>query len=244
MPDSDQPLLLKPENNTMKIALLEDDPNLAEQLLGHLKKAAIACKHYSTGKDFLYAVTHDSFDLLIMDWQLPDMEGIDVLRKLRQQIEWPIPVLFLTQREAEEDIINALNAGADDYMVKPAREGELLARLTALVRRNQKETSHTEEVSFGPFKVNHKKRTIQLNDEPLTLTDKDFELTTFLFENKGRLLSRKYLLERVWGVNSDINTRTVDTHMSRLRRKLGIKPENGFRIKTIYQHGYRLEDAD
>ncbi len=228
----------------MKIALLEDDPNLAEQLLGHLKNASIACKHYSTGKDFLYAVTHDSFDLLIMDWQLPDMEGIDVLRKLRQQIEWPIPVLFLTQREAEEDIINALNAGADDYMVKPAREGELLARLTALVRRNTKESTHTEEVNYGAFRVNHKKRTIHLNDEPLALTDKDFELTTFLFENKGRLLSRKYLLERVWGVNSDINTRTVDTHMSRLRRKLGIKPENGFRIKTIYQHGYRLEDAD
>jgi len=228
----------------MKIALLEDDPNLAEQLQGHLKNAAIACIHYSTGKDFLYAVTHDSFDLLIMDWQLPDMGGIEVLRKLRQRVEWPIPVLFLTQREAEEDIINALNAGADDYMVKPARKGELLARLTALARRNQKEASQNEEVSFGPFKVNHKRRTIQLNDEPLTLTDKDFELTTFLFENKGRLLSRKYLLERVWGVSSDINTRTVDTHMSRLRRKLGIKPENGFRIKTIYQHGYRLEDAD
>nr|WP_026180012.1 response regulator transcription factor [Hahella ganghwensis] len=228
----------------MKIALLEDDPNLAEQLLGHLKDSEIMCKHYSTGKDFLYAVTHDSFDLLIMDWQLPDMEGIDALRKLRQQLDWPIPVLFLTQREAEEDIINALQAGADDYMVKPARPGELLARLRALVRRNQKETSQSEEETFGPFRINHKRRTIHLHDEPLTLTDKDFELTTFLFENKGRLLSRKYLLERVWGVNSDINTRTVDTHMSRLRRKLGIKPENGFRIKTIYQHGYRLEDAD
>ncbi|OZG72610.1 DNA-binding response regulator [Hahella sp. CCB-MM4] len=228
----------------MKIALLEDDPNLAEQLLGHLKDSAIMCKHYSTGKDFLYAVTHDSFDLLIMDWQLPDMEGIDALRKLRQQLDWPIPVLFLTQREAEEDIINALQAGADDYMVKPARPGELLARLHALVRRNKKETTQSEEEIYGPFRINHKKRTIHLNDEPLTLTDKDFELTAFLFENKGRLLSRKYLLERVWGVNSDINTRTVDTHMSRLRRKLGIKPENGFRIKTIYQHGYRLEDAD
>ncbi|MBU6952443.1 response regulator transcription factor [Hahella sp. HN01] len=228
----------------MKIGLLEDDQNLADQLLLNLRNSDFQCRHYNTGKDFLFAVTHDSFDLLIMDWQLPDMDGIDILRKVRQQQEWPIPVLFLTQREAEEDIIEALESGADDYMVKPARPGELIARLKALSRRNRTEETDAEEASYGAFSINHKKRTIQLNGEPLTLTDKDFDLTTFLFENKGRLLSRKYLLERVWGVSSDINTRTVDTHMSRLRRKLGIKPENGFRIKTIYQHGYRLEEVE
>jgi len=96
-------------------------------------------------------------------------------------------------------------------------------------------------LSFGPFRIDTQQRSIQLHGEPLTLTDKDFDLALFLFQNQGRLLTRDMLLERVWGLASDINTRTVDTHMSRLRRRLGLNPENGFRIKTIYQRGYRLE---
>lgn len=226
----------------MKIALLEDDQNLAEQLLRFLAAEEFNCKLYSTGQSFIFGVTHDSFDLLIMDWQLPDIEGIEALAQIRNQLEWRVPVLFLTQRDSEDDIVRALNAGADDYMVKPAREAELMARLRALMRRQQQATEN-EVTQYGPFQINQAKRTISLNGETLNLTDKDFDLTAFLFENKGRLLSRKYLLERVWGVSSDINTRTVDTHMSRLRRKLGIRPENGYRIKTIYQHGYRLEDV-
>lgn len=228
----------------MKIALLEDEPHLAKHLLGILAPTAHDCDHFPTGKAFTHAVTHDSYDLLIMDWQVPDMDGIAALKVVRNTLDWPIPVLFLTQRESEDDIITALNAGADDYMVKPARAGELLARIHALSRRHNHATQREDTARFGPFELNYRKRSISLNGEPLALTDKDFELTCFLFENKGRLLSRKYLLERVWGIHSDINTRTVDTHMSRLRRKLGIQPENGFRIRTVYQHGYRLEEVD
>jgi DNA-binding response OmpR family regulator len=228
----------------MKIAILEDEPHLARHLLDILEPRQYACDHFSTGKSFSHAVTHDSYDLLIMDWQLPDMDGVDILRHLRATLDWPIPVLFLTQREAEDDIIEALQAGADDYMVKPARTGELLARLQALARRHQHASVQDETYTFGPFQLNTRRKTMTLHGEALILTDKDFELTCFLFENKGRLLSRKYLLEHVWGISSDINTRTVDTHMSRLRRKLGINPDNGLRIKTVYQHGYRLEEVD
>lgn len=228
----------------MKIAILEDEPNLARHLLDILEPKGFTCSHFDTGQSFTHAVMHDSFDLLIMDWQLPDADGVEILGRLRASIDWPIPILFLTQRDAEEDIVTALKAGADDYMIKPARAGELLARIHALTRRHAHTEADTESRQYGDFALNLKKRSIHLRGEPLTLTDKDFELTCFLFENKGRLLSRKILLERVWGIDSDINTRTVDTHMSRLRRKLGIKPENGFRIKTIYQHGYRLEDAE
>ncbi|WP_369601547.1 response regulator transcription factor [Hahella sp. SMD15-11] len=227
----------------MNIALLEDDPVQAGHVQQILEADGHRCDCFETGGSFLGAVTHDSYDLLIMDWQLPDEDGVSVLRELRHRLEWPVPVLFLTQRESEADIVTALDAGADDYMVKPPRAAELKARIRALTRRLKSGDEGEEVLTFGPFTIYRKQRRILLHGESLTLTDKDFDLTLFLFENKGRLLSRKYLLERIWGVTSNINTRTVDTHMSRLRRKLGIKPENGFRIKTIYQHGYRLEDV-
>ena len=156
-------------------------------------------------------------------------------------MSWRIPVLFLTQRDSESDIITALDAGADDYLVKPARPGELTARLNALGRRVSGENEGQEQIEIGPYVINLGKRSIVSSGEEVSLTDKDFDLAVFMFQNVGRLLSRDFLLERVWGISSNINTRTVDTHVSRLRRKLNIKPENGFRIKTIYQHGYRLE---
>ncbi len=225
----------------MKIALLEDEVEQAKNLQALLIENQHSCDYFHTGKSFIYEVLHNSYELLILDWQLPDMEGTEVLRQLRSELSWRIPVLFLTQRDSENDIITALDAGADDYLVKPARPGELSARLNALSRRVSGESETQEELEIGPYVINLSKRTILSAGEDVTLTDKDFDLAVFMFQNIGRLLSRDFLLERVWGISSDINTRTVDTHVSRLRRKLNIKPENGFRVKTIYQHGYRLE---
>lgn len=225
----------------MKIALLEDEVEQANNLKELLAEHDHECECFHTGKSFLYAVLHNSYDLLILDWQLPDMEGTEVLKQVRAELNWRVPVLFLTQRDSEADIITALDSGADDYLVKPARAGELAARVNALSRRMSTENTEQEELEIGPYLINLTKRTIIYKQEDITLTDKDFDLAVFMFQNIGRLLSRDFLLERVWGISSNINTRTVDTHVSRLRRKLEIKPENGFRIKTIYQHGYRLE---
>lgn len=225
----------------MKIALLEDELSQAETVVELLTAHGHECEHFAAGKSFLYSVLHNSYDLLILDWQLPDIEGTEVLRQIRSEMNWRIPVLFLTQRDSEADIITALDAGADDYLVKPARSGELVARVNALSRRVGGEQTEQEEIEIGPYQISLSKRTIVSSGEDVSLTDKDFDLAVFMFQNIGRLLSRDFLLERVWGISSNINTRTVDTHVSRLRRKLNIKPENGFRIKTIYQHGYRLE---
>jgi DNA-binding response OmpR family regulator len=224
----------------MRIALLEDEQEQAQHIQAMLSELGHQCDHFPTGQAFLSAVLHRSYDLLILDWQIPDTTGIEVLEHVRAQLNWQIPVVFLTQRDSEADIVRALDAGADDYLSKPAREAELVARINALARRTNPD-SEKEVLSYGPFRINTQQRTIQLHGETLTLTDKDFDLTLFLFQNQGRLLTRDMLLERVWGLVSDINTRTVDTHMSRLRRRLGLNPENGFRIKTIYQRGYRLE---
>ncbi|MBS3805337.1 MAG: response regulator transcription factor [Oleiphilaceae bacterium] len=224
----------------MRIALLEDEQEQAEHIQAVLAESEHTCDAFSTGQAFLSAVRHNSYDLLIMDWQIPDMTGIDVLRIARVELDWPIPVVFLTQRDSEKDVVEALDAGADDFLAKPARPAELLARINALVRRSLPEKDK-EVLSFGPFNVDTQRRVIKLHGEIMNLTDKDFDLTLFLFKNQDRLLTRDMLLERVWGVSCDINTRTVDTHMSRLRRRLGLNPDNGFRIKTIYQRGYRLE---
>lgn len=228
----------------MKIALLEDELDQAENLANLLIENGHTCNHFQSGKNFLYEVLHNSYDVLILDWHLPDMEGTEVLKQIRSEMNWRVPVLFLTSRDSESDIVTALDAGADDYLVKPARAGELLARVNALGRRSSSEAEEQEELEIGPYVINLSKRTIVSSGEDVTLTDKDFDLAVFMFQNIGRLLSRDYLLERVWGISSNINTRTVDTHVSRLRRKLNIKPENGFRIKTIYQHGYRLEKME
>jgi DNA-binding response OmpR family regulator len=225
----------------MKIALLEDEIDQAKNLSDLLVSANHHCEYFHTGKAFIYAVLHNSYDLLILDWQLPDTDGTEVLKTIRSQLNWRIPVIFLTSRDSEADIITALDAGADDYLVKPARAGELNARINALSRRIGSQTEEQEVLNIGPYEINLAKRSILASGEEVSLTDKDFDLAVFMFQNIGRLLSRDFLLECVWGISTDINTRTVDTHVSRLRRKLNIKPENGFRIKTIYQHGYRLE---
>ena len=224
----------------MRIALLEDEHEQAHNIQSILSERGHVCDTFANGQAFLGAVLHRSYDLMILDWQIPDMSGIDVLTNVRAQLNWPLPAIFLTQRDTEEDIVQALDAGADDYLAKPARAAELVARINALARRSNPE-SEQSLLRYGPFEVNTHQRSIVLHGEPLNLTDKDFDLTLFLFQNQGRLLTRDMLLERVWGLGRDINTRTVDTHMSRLRRRLGLNPENGFRIKTIYQRGYRLE---
>lgn len=224
----------------MRIALLEDEPEQSEYVKSIICERGYSCDAFATGQAFLGAVLHSNYDLLVLDWQIPDMTGLDVLKSVRTHINWPVPVLFLTQRDSETDIVSALDAGADDYLAKPARAAELLARINALSRRRQTIQDATL-LHFGAFTVNIRQRSVELNGEVLALTDKDYELMLFLFQNQGRLLTREALLERVWGFTQNINTRTVDTHMSRLRRRLGLNPDNGFRIKTIYQRGYRLE---
>ncbi len=224
----------------MRIALLEDELEQSRHIQLILTEPGHQCDSFQTGQSLLSALQHRSYDLLVLDWQIPDMTGIDVLRFVRAQLNWRIPVVFLTQRDSEQDIVQALDAGADDFLAKPARPAELLARIKALARRINPD-NEKELLNFGPFQIDTQQRIISLHGEVVTLTDKDFDLSLFLFQNQGRLLTREMLLERVWGVTRDINTRTVDTHMSRLRRRLGLNPENGFRIKTIYQRGYRLE---
>ncbi len=223
----------------MNIWLLEDDPAQAELLSHWLVEAGHVVTHYGTGAAIKDELGRGGFDLLILDWELPDTSGIEVLAEVRANVSWHVPVLFVTQRDAEADIVGALSNGADDYMVKQISQPEFIARVHALGRRLA-----NEELDFaiGPYTFKPQSQEVLLDGERCDLTAKDFELAWYLFRHIGRLLSREQLLKDVWGV-SGLNTRTVDVHVSRIRKRLAISPERGYRIKTIYQHGYRLEEV-
>lgn len=225
----------------MRIALLEDDNELAQLFTLWLKAAGHSCMHFSAGQSFIKTVARDSFDLLLLDWMLPDLNGDEILKWVRKNIDWHIPVIFVTVRDEEKDIVYALENGADDYLVKPVKSLELLARITAVARRAKQASAEKETLQVGEFRINSDDRNIFRNGEPIKLTNKEFDLAAFLFSNSGRLLSRDHILDSVWGHGPGLNTRTVDTHASRLRTKLGLSGEHGPALKAVYHYGYRLE---
>jgi DNA-binding response OmpR family regulator len=224
----------------VKIAIVDDDPDMAELLSLWLAQEGYDNDYYSSGQDFIKALNSKNFDLLLLDWVMPDFDGEQVLEWVRTQSELHIPVIFITARDTEDDISKILTQGADDYIVKPVKQKELLARITAVTRRH---TPHHEqqEMTYGNLRIDLESRIVSKVGEPVKLTEKEFKLILFLFKNIGRLLPREQILSAVWGYGSGINTRTVDTHMSRIRKKLDLVPENGWRLNSIYHQGYRLE---
>lgn len=225
----------------MRVALLEDDPDQVALFGGWLKMAGYTCEHFDNGKTFVRNIKHDSYDALILDWMVPDMDGFQVLRWVRENFDWPIPVVFVTARDLEDDIVRALEEGADDYIVKPAKQREFIARLNAVIRRVNPVDEGQTVIEHEPFLIDLANHQVQRNGERVEVTQKEYELIVFLFRNLGRVLSRGHILESVWGRNPDINTRTVDTHVSRIRSKLSLAPDTGWKLSSIYQHGYRLE---
>jgi len=228
----------------MHIALLEDDPDQSVLVQAWLEGAGHKCIVYTSGKDLTMSMLRESYDLLILDWLVPDINGIDVLKWVRENLDWRIPVLFITQRDDEADVVEALESGADDYMAKPVKRAEMLARIGSISRRAQQVSTEDDIIEFTPYTLQRSSRSVKLNGETIDVTRKEFELTLFFFKNAGRVLSRGYILETVWGRSAEVNTRTVDTHISRLRQKLAISEENGWKLTSIYQHGYRLEKSD
>ena len=225
----------------MRIAVLEDDTDQVELMQSWLKEVGHECQDFGSGSAFKTALLRETFDLLVVDWNLPDTTGPEVLSWVREHLDWRIPVLFVTSRDHEEDIVYALQHGADDYMTKPVKQQETLARITALGRRSQPLGEEETNLKQGRFEFDIANRQVIIDTDTIQLTNKEFDLALLLFRNPGRLLSRNYILENIWGTTAELSTRTVDTHISRVRNKLGIHPDNGVRLNAIYNHGYRLE---
>ena len=225
----------------MKIAVLEQDRQQADLICQVLSAAGHSCQPYDSARDLLAQLRKESTDMLVMDWGVPDMEAPEVLRRAKEKLASNAPTMFLVGGNAEDDIIAGVTAGADDYLVKPLRRGELVARVSALLRRAYPSQNSAEQLQFGPYTFETRPGRLLKDGAPIDVTQKEFSLALLFFRNIGRPLSRAYIHESVWVRDTDIPSRTMDTHVSRVRNKLHLRPENGFRLVPVYSYGYRLE---
>ena len=223
----------------MRIAVLEDDRSQAYVLRHCLTAAGHNPNNFDNGAELLAALRTERFDALLLDWNVPDISGIEVLRRVRNELNSNVPAVVVTSRNTEEDIVLALKQGADDYICKPIRPKELIARLEA-VTKNDEPSSH-EVLECGRIRIDVPSRKILLKNVPVTMSLKDFDLAVFFFRNVGRMLSRRQIVEAVWGAKVDLTSRTLDTHVSRIRTKLWLTEANNWHLGAVYGHGYRLE---
>ena len=227
---------------TPLIALLEDNAAESAWLQQTLADAGLACQAYDEGGSLLAALrARTPFSLLLLDWELPGINGMEVLRWVRANNSDTLPVIFVTNRTLERDIIDGLNAGADDYISKPCRTGELLARISAQLRRHRPPTSPEANFTLGDFRVDMASRQIRLRDQPITLTPKEFDLAALFLRHPWRLFSRDDLSALVWNREVPSSSRTLDTHLSNIRKKLQFGPATGTLLCASYALGYRLE---
>jgi two-component system, OmpR family, response regulator RegX3 len=225
----------------MRIAVLEDEKDYAEHVAELLRRGGHTAHTFNKGRALLRELRAETFDLIVLDWEIPDVSGIDVLRTVRKNLALTTPIVFLTHRDSESDVVDALEAGADDFLIKPARERELLARVDAVGRRLRPSTAGSELLELGPFRLDLLARRLDRNGELLELTRREFEVAALLFQNVDRVLSRGHILDAVWGNSSGGATRTVDMHVSRVRKILGLSSAIGVRLSAVYGYGYRLE---
>jgi two-component system alkaline phosphatase synthesis response regulator PhoP len=220
-----------------RVVLIEDDGDIAEAITYHLEKAGLQVKVARTGEEGLEAVRRGA-DLVLLDLNLPGMDGLEVCRLIRRQTTTAhVPIIIVSARADEVDRVLGLEMGADDYMVKPFSLKELAARCRVALRRTggggdapQGYRDENWEIEFESFIVRYRGNEIRL-------THKEFELFRYMVERAGRVLTRERLLERVWGYESDVETRSIDAHIRRLRLKLGVARNH---VETVVGLGYRF----
>lgn len=234
------------------ILIVEDEPSLQETLAYNLEKQGYTVESAGDGRTALETARRLRPDLIVLDIMLPGLDGVEVCKTLRRE-DFPFPIIMLTARDDEIDRVVGLEVGADDYLTKPFSMRELIARVKAQLRRTQiireelerikvdVPPSKQEVLSFDNLSINITRREVMLNDAPLALKPQEYDLLLFFAEHKGHMLSREFVLERVWGWDYVGDSRTVDVHVRWLRQKIEHDPANPMRIVTVRGGGYRFE---
>jgi len=225
----------------MRIGVVDDDESIIDYVCAALSRAGHSCSGFRSGAALLAALRRETFDLLLLDWNLPDSTGVELLKLIRGSAAPTVGVIMLTSRSDKDDVASALHGGADDYVVKPESGLVIAARVEAVLRRAAPPPAADRNLRFGAYSFDRLTETARIGDDEVQLSSKEFQLALTLFENIHRAMSRGYLLEMIWQSVSDLPTRTLDMHVSRIRTKLSLNPRNGFRIVAISGYGYRLE---
>jgi two-component system, OmpR family, alkaline phosphatase synthesis response regulator PhoP len=222
--------------STPTILVVEDESSIASFVALYLKNAGYAVKTASSGTEALSIVAAQTPALIVLDLMLPDIDGIEVCKRVRQSSD--VPILMLTARDEDVDKIIGLEVGADDYLTKPFNPRELVARIKSILRRSTPERRdlETEVIEHGDLIVDAGRREARVNGEEIQLAPKEFDLLWELLDHRGLVLTRDQLLERVWGYTFAGDTRTVDVHVRQVRRKLG----DASPIVTVWGVGYKV----
>jgi DNA-binding response OmpR family regulator len=227
----------------MKVFIADHGSDVVDylkQIVEDLGYVAVGCTDSNVIKEIL---SQDIFDLVILDWNIRAADGSSLLEWMNKTLPTRPPVIMMANRSAKRDITDALNSGADDYITKPESRNVIAARVNALLRGNAVGGAFDTEVTYGAYKMNRLEQSVTIHGQTVILTAKEFELAEMFFKNKDRTLSRHYIMQTIWRTTATLATRTLDMHISRVRAKLALRPENGFRIFTVFGYGYRLESA-
>jgi DNA-binding response OmpR family regulator len=227
------------DKKAARVAVVEDDADLAFTTTLNLEREGYDVSSYANGQEGLLAVQQGGFDFLILDLNLPDLDGFTICRELRRTAATrKLPILMLTARSSEQDRITGLELGADDYLVKPFSVRELLARVAAILRRVRGGEDEGSSYDDGELRIDPMMLRVWLKGEEVRLAKKEYELLWMLVRNRGAVVSRDRILSEIWQVADDVETRTVDAHIRNLRKKIGKD-----RISTVIGYGYRFEGA-
>lgn len=220
------------------IFILEDDENIRKLIAYTLQSQGYECTGFGRPSEFWPELNKSNPDLLLLDIMLPEEDGISILKKLRHSPKFnSIPVIMLTAKDTEFDVVTGLDAGADDYVTKPFGMMPLISRIKAVLRRYDKKENAPMIFEYGGIKVDTAKHTVFVKEKQIFLTVKEFDLLVLLLQNQGRVMTREQLLDSVWKIDVNIESRTVDVHIKTLRQKL---ESEGNLIETIRGVGYKV----
>lgn len=225
----------------MRVAIADRDKGVVQHLTPIVEELGYEAAGYVDSNALTQALLSEQFELLILDLNLPTDSGGNFFAWVQKNLPKRPPVMIMASRSAKRDITDALTSGADDYITKPEDRSVIAARVNALLRETSGCDAFDVKATYGVYTLNRLDQSVAYRDKTVFLTAKEFELAEMFFKNADRTLSRNYIMETIWRTKASLATRTLDMHISRVRAKLNLRPENGFRIFTVFGYGYRLE---